>query len=87
MREDFWEFSPTWKIWLAANDKPRVTSQDKATWRRIKMIRLRSPSPMRTSTRTLAQKLLGELPGILNWALEGCLEWQEQGLQEPQEGD
>jgi len=85
MREDFWEFSPTWKIWLAANDKPRVTSQDKATWRRIKMIPFEVTIPDADVDPDLAQKLLGELPGILNWALEGCLEWQEQGLQEPQE--
>jgi putative DNA primase/helicase len=33
---------------------------------------------------TLGLKLLDELPGILNWAIEGCLEWQEHGLQEPE---
>jgi putative DNA primase/helicase len=31
----------------------------------------------------LADKLLGELPGILNWALEGCLRWQREGLKVP----
>jgi putative DNA primase/helicase len=31
----------------------------------------------------LGNKLLQELPGILNWAIEGCLEWQAHGLQEP----
>ena len=26
---------------------------------------------------------MAELPGILNWAIEGCLEWQKDGLQTP----
>ena len=29
-------------------------------------------------------KLSKELPGILNWAIQGCLEWQKQGLNPPQ---
>ena len=31
----------------------------------------------------LVDKLRAELPGILNWAVQGCLEWQKQGLQPP----
>jgi putative DNA primase/helicase len=85
MREDFWEFPPTWKIWLAANNKPKVTDQDKATWRRIKLIPFNETIPDEEVDKTLPAKLLAELPGILNWAIEGCLEWQEQGLDEPEE--
>ena len=33
----------------------------------------------------LADKLKAELPGILAWAVRGCLEWQRSGLQEPAE--
>jgi putative DNA primase/helicase len=32
----------------------------------------------------LGIKLTAELSGILNWAIQGCLEWQEQGLNPPQ---
>jgi len=28
--------------------------------------------------------LLQELPGILNWAIEGCLRWQTEGFIAPQ---
>jgi putative DNA primase/helicase len=38
MREDFWEFPPTHKLWLAANHKPVVRGTDHAIWRRIKLI-------------------------------------------------
>ena len=85
MREDFWEFPPTWKIWLAANDKPKVAQQDKATWRRIKLIPFDVTIPDEEVDADLSNKLLAELPGILNWAIEGCLEWQAHGLQEPEE--
>ncbi len=33
----------------------------------------------------LGEKLKAELPGILAWAVKGCLEWQEQGLGTPEE--
>jgi putative DNA primase/helicase len=29
-------------------------------------------------------QLKGEAPGILNWALQGCLAWHKIGLQEPE---
>ena len=31
----------------------------------------------------LADKLRAEWPGILQWAIEGCLKWQAQGLDQP----
>ena len=31
----------------------------------------------------LAWSRLGDT-GVLNWAIEGCLDWQEQGLNPPQ---
>jgi putative DNA primase/helicase len=85
MREDFWEFPPTWKVWLAANDKPKVKGRDKATWRRIKLIPFEVTIPDDEVDPELPQTLLKELPGILNWAIEGCQEWQEHKLEEPEE--
>jgi putative DNA primase/helicase len=85
MREDMWEFPPTWKIWFAANDKPKVKGRDKATWRRIKLIPFEVTIPDEEVDHDLPHTLLNELPGILNWAIEGCLEWKEHGLQEPPE--
>jgi putative DNA primase/helicase len=32
----------------------------------------------------LKEKLALELPGILNWAIAGCLRWQREGLRVPQ---
>ena len=33
----------------------------------------------------LSRKLRDEGPGILNWMIRGCLEWQEKGLNPPPE--
>lgn len=85
MRQDFFEFAPTHKIWLAANHKPVVIGSDHAIWRRIKLIPFNVVIPDREQDRTLPEKLRNELPGILNWALAGCLHWQKDGLNPPTE--
>ena len=41
--------------------------------------------PENERDKLLAEKLQTEFPGILAWAVRGCLEWQQRGLQEPQE--
>ena len=71
MREDFWEFSATHNIWLAANHKPQVRGTDHGIWRRIKLIPFTVIIPDDQQDKELLNKLLAELPGILNWALAG----------------
>lgn len=91
MREDTWQFDATHKIWLAANEKPQVTGQDHAIWRRIKLIPFQvkftppgEPGPdIDTSLRE--NLFADERPGILTWMLEGCLSWQTDGLAYPAE--
>jgi len=83
MREDFWEFQATHKIWLAANHKPQVRGTDHGIWRRIKLIPFTVIIPDDKQDKELPGKLLTERSGILNWALIGCQEWQQAGLGEP----
>ncbi len=85
MRQDFWEFDPTHKIWLSANHKPEVRGTDHAIWRRIKLIPFGVTIQKRDQDPRLPGKLKEELPGILAWAVRGCLEWQAEGLGEPKE--
>ena len=85
MRQDFYEFRPTYKIWLAANDRPTITGTDLAIWRRIRLVPFTVVIPGPEQDKDLPAKLRGELPGILNWALHGCLAWQRDGLGIPQE--
>lgn len=85
MRQDFSEFEATFKIWLAANHKPQVRGTDHAIWRRILLVPFAVSIPREQQDRELATKLAAELPGILAWAVRGCLAWQHSGLQPPQE--
>jgi len=83
MREDFWQFEPTHKIWVAANHKPRVRGQDEAIWRRILLVPFDMSITKERQDKELESKLFAELPGILNWAVAGCLAWQADGLGVP----
>lgn len=85
MREDFWSFAPTHKIWIAANHKPTVKGTDHAIWRRIRLIPFDVTIPPSERDPKLPEKLRAELPGILAWAVRGCLAWQRDGLAAPAE--
>jgi len=82
--EHSFTFVPQFKLWLAANHKPIVRGTDEGIWRRPMLIPFnvkfeidpekRAPGEREGDPR-IELKLLAELPGILNWALEGYREW------------
>lgn len=80
MREDFWDFTPTHKLWIAANHKPSVRGVDEGIWRRIRLIPFERTFSGKQKDTSLETKLLVELPGILAWAVEGCTRWVADGL-------
>lgn len=84
MRENFFEFEPTHKLFLAANHKPVIKGTDDGIWRRIKLIPFKVQIPDAEVDKSLPDKLQAEAPGILAWVVRGCLEWQEVGLLEPE---
>jgi putative DNA primase/helicase len=86
MRENFWDFTPTHKIFLAANHKPTVRGTDCAVWRRIKLVPFTVTITEEEKDKDLPAKLRDELPGILAWAVRGCLAWQQHhSLGEPEQ--
>ncbi len=85
MRQDFWEFEPTHTAFLCTNHKPEIRGTDNAIWRRIRLIPFTETIPPAEQDKKLPEKLRAELAGILAWAVEGCLEWQREGLQAPAE--
>ncbi|OPY89175.1 MAG: hypothetical protein A4E71_00061 [Smithella sp. PtaU1.Bin162] len=85
MGRDFFEFEPTHKLWMATNHRPIVRGTDYAIWKRIRLIPFNVTIPREKRDKKLTEKLKKELPGILNWAIAGCLAWQRDGLGEPEE--
>ena len=77
------EFQPVHKIWLVGNHKPVITDTTLSIWRRVKLIPFTVTIANKEIDPDLPAKLESELPGILAWAVRGCLEWQRCGLGEP----
>ena len=83
LHQEFFEFTPQFKLYLAVNHKPVIRGTDPGLWRRINLIPFEVTFPEDRRDRDLLEKLKAELPGILAWAVEGCLEWQKDGLKAP----
>ena len=81
--QEFFEFRPKFKLCIAGNHKPTIRGRDNGIWRRIRLIPFQASIPPAQQDQSLQQKLRGELPGILNWALAGCKGYLKHGLQEP----
>ena len=80
MRGDNWQFEPTHKIFLATNHKPEIRDINNAIWRRVRLIPFNVTIPDAEQDRQLPEKLKDEWTGILKWAVEGCLKWQQEEL-------
>jgi putative DNA primase/helicase len=80
MREDFWSFSPTHKLMLCTNHKPRVVGTDHAIWRRLRLIPFIITIPDDEAIPDMPLRLVAEYPGILARCVRGSLDWQEHGL-------
>lgn len=83
MRRDFFEYIPQFKLVLAGNHKPGLRNVDEAIRRRMHLIPFTVTIPPERRDPNLLEKLREEAPGILMWAIEGCLEWQSGGLAAP----
>ena len=83
MRQDFFEFTPSFKLLIAGNHKPSLRNVDEAVRRRFHLIPFVVTIPKTERDPELPEKLRAEWPAILNWAIHGCLEWQRIGLAPP----
>lgn len=93
LRREFFEFRPEFKVWLASNHKPEIRGTDDALWMRPLLIPFLQkfwayddpdrPVHAPVADPNLEAKLKVELPGILTWAVKGCVAWQQSGLKTP----
>jgi putative DNA primase/helicase len=84
MRQDFFEFVPQFKLLIAGNHKPGLRSVDEAIGRRLHLVPFAVTIPPAERDAELPEKLKNEMPGILAWMIQGCLDWQKLGLTPPE---
>lgn len=81
---EYFDFRPTHKLWIYGNHKPEIRGTDKGIWDRVKLIPFTIEIPEVDRDAALQDKLADELPGILAWAVRGCLLWQKVGIAAPE---
>jgi putative DNA primase/helicase len=83
MRQDFFSYSPQFKILILGNHKPALHNVDEAMRRRLHLIPFIITIPAAERDPKLAEKLKAEYPQILGWMARGCEKWQRIGLAPP----
>jgi putative DNA primase/helicase len=84
MRQDFFEFTPQFKLLIVGNHKPGLRGVDEAIRRRMNLIPFTVTIPAEERDERLSEKLRAEWPGILQWMVDGCAEWEGEGLAQPE---
>ncbi|MDS9468199.1 phage/plasmid primase, P4 family [Paracoccus sp. MBLB3053] len=78
------EVTPKFKITIQGNYRPEVRGRDDGIWRRLLIVPFDVTIPPKERDPDLGAKLWEERSGILNWLIEGLIDYLEGGLQEPQ---
>ena len=82
--EEF-QFKSEFKMWIACNYKIVVRGTDKGIWHRMRLIPFEAEFEGKNEDKNLENKIKAEYPQILSWAIQGCLQWQKEGLEMPDE--
>ena len=80
MRQDFFTYLPQFTLLIAGNHKPSLQTVDEAIRRRLFLIPFNVTIPPEERDEQLLDILKTEWPGILAWAIGGCVDWQRHGL-------
>ena len=81
---EFFEYVPQFKVFLAVNHKPDIRDTTNSIWRRIKIMEFNNTFTEQERDKNFPTKIMAkELPGILAWAVQGCLDWQQNGINAP----
>jgi putative DNA primase/helicase len=85
LHQEFFRYRPKFKMWISTNHLPRIQDQSFALWRRVRKIPFDVQFTDDQCDPQLKEKLWQERDGILLWAIQGFLDWQEHGMEEPPE--
>lgn len=92
--KSYTDFDPTHLLILLTNNLPHAPGDDFAFWQRLKLIPFHysfipNPDPNKPNQlprdKNLPDKLKAEASGILAKLVRGCLEWQRDGLNPPEQ--
>jgi putative DNA primase/helicase len=80
--KDIFQFTPTHKLWISGNHKPRISGTDDGIWRRLRIVpfTVTIPEAKRRNLSDIMDEFKRHLPGILQWAVLGAMMWYQQGL-------
>jgi putative DNA primase/helicase len=81
MRQDFFDYTPQFKLLFSGNHMPTLRTVNKAITRRFN--RIPFAVTIANVNKNLSEEMKAEWPGILTWAIEGCVRWQQIGLCPP----
>lgn len=73
-------FEPMGKLWLSLNFDPEIAHDNEAMWRRLRVVPFLRSFTGKDRDNDLEAKLTAELPGILNWLIEGARMYARNGL-------
>lgn len=80
LHHEFFSFRPIAKVWLFLNHMPMFDDDSYSFWRRVRLIPFQRTFKGEDIDYQLIPKLQSELPGILNWLVDGARLWYEEGL-------
>jgi putative DNA primase/helicase len=82
--ENHQEFPETHKLWIDANYRPIIPSDDQAVFNRMRVIPFDNIIPKSKQDGNLKDKLEVEFPGIMAWAVRGAMRWyKSRSLPDP----
>lgn len=83
LNKEFFDFEPTFKLFLLTNHKPNIRGTDDGIWRKIMMIPFKFTVAPEVDDKFLGEKLALESSGIFNWMIEGYKQYVKIGLAVP----